>query len=116
MTLLQFITDPSTGKIKRGAMSRVSEYTGLSQQTLKRYMDGTYMPSIESIRKINDAIHARIDLSPRQTGRKENAAKDAEKDAFAESLQVAAELAQTERRLAKKLKELKTKIPRSFTL
>lgn len=116
MTLQEFITDPATGKVRHGAWSRVSEHTGLSIASLKRYIADAGTLSLQSIRKIQDCIHARIDLSPRKMGPKPPEERDAIKDDLAEALQAAARLAKTEKELRAQLKVLHKKIPRGFTL
>lgn len=116
MTLTEFITDPETNKVKWGAWSRVSEYTGLSITSLKRYIADPGTLSLQSIQKVQDCIHARIDLSPQKMGAKTVEEREAIKDDLADALQTAARLAKTERELRSHLKTLQKKIPRSYTL
>jgi len=113
MTLLEFITDKETGKVRHGAWSRVSEYTGLSIASLKRYVVDPTTVSLQSIQKIQDCIHARISLEPLKAGRKFLSEKTEPTDDLCASLTVAAKLAKTERKLREQLKDLQSKLAKS---
>lgn len=58
MTLLQFITDPETGKPKKNAISRCSEILGVHRNWLHKYLNGEWEPGIEFQRKAQDIVHS----------------------------------------------------------
>jgi len=77
MTLKQFVTDPKTGKPRRGSLVRVAEHLGVQKSTVPRWISGEWKPSIARCVQIKEMIHARISLKakrnpgrPKGTGNK----------------------------------------------
>ena len=70
MTLKQFICDRH-GKVKRGALSRVSEHLGVWPGTIKHWMSKEWSPSPEKRNQIAEMIASGISLAPdyRKCGR-----------------------------------------------
>lgn len=65
MTLKQYICDKN-GIPKRGAISRVSEYLGVSWNCVKRWINGEWIPFKERAMQIQDMIHARIPIAQKK--------------------------------------------------
>lgn len=63
MTLQEFLNNRD-GKLKRGAISRVAEYLGVSFNCVKRWYLGDWKPGIVTHRKIQDMIQKKISLKP----------------------------------------------------
>ncbi len=61
MTLKQFICHPN-GRVKRGALSRVSEHLSVWPATVKKWMRGEWRPSPEKSEQIREMIATGISL------------------------------------------------------
>ena len=70
MTLAQFVGwNPRKKRAKRGAISRVAEHLGISYQAVRFHLlgnDKSRRLSDGTLRRVQDMIHARIDLSPKK--------------------------------------------------
>lgn len=67
MTLLQFITDPETGKPKKNAISRVSEKLGIHHNWLRKYLRGEWEPPLSTMRKMQDIVHSGMKFERKRT-------------------------------------------------
>lgn len=65
MTLREFVTDPDTGQIKRGALARVAEHIGVKRQTVHQWLQGRWLPDKIYLPKIRQMIEDGIDLTAR---------------------------------------------------
>lgn len=63
--LKKFVWDKEKGRPKRGSLSRVAEYLGISVGWVKRFIAMEQVPSKGTAKKIEQMIAANIDLSPK---------------------------------------------------
>lgn len=66
-TLSEYITNPETGKPKWGSISRVAEHLGIHRKWVAAYLAGTWEPSMDTHRAIQDFIHARGNIASRSS-------------------------------------------------
>lgn len=67
------------GKIKRGALARISENQGVTPNTVKYWLSGKFAVGKERMARIVAMIDAKIDLTPNyyRCGRKRKSARSA---------------------------------------
>lgn len=59
-----------SGKIREGAVSRVSEYLQVSYQTVLNWLDGTWKPGKATLAKMEDMLKNEVYLGPKKRGPK----------------------------------------------
>lgn len=57
-------------RIKRGALSRIAEYCGVSPTTVRNWVDGLWMPGAQQRPFLMDVATGKVDLTPKKTGPK----------------------------------------------
>jgi transcriptional regulator with XRE-family HTH domain len=67
--LNKFLRNPGTKTIRRGALSRVAEYLGVSVMTVSKWYSGEWEPGLHTADQIREMISKGIDLSSRNKGR-----------------------------------------------
>lgn len=74
-SLSRFITDPETGKVRRGALASIQRYFAgdVAKSTIAKWSRGEWKPSPVRSAQLRAMIRAKIDLSPRKaSGRPKN--------------------------------------------
>ena len=66
MNWKKYITDPSTNRPKRGAISRVAALLGTHYGNVKRMFDGVWKPTEEEAKGLRAIVASRTNLAPKK--------------------------------------------------
>jgi hypothetical protein len=66
MNWKKYITDPKTGRPKRGAISRIAALLGTHYNCVKRMFDGIWKPTEEEAKGLREIVASRTNLAPKK--------------------------------------------------
>jgi hypothetical protein len=62
----KYITDPSTNRPKRGAISRIAALLGTHYGCVRRMFDGIWTPTDEEAKGLREIVASRTNLAPKK--------------------------------------------------
>jgi hypothetical protein len=68
MNWKKYITDPSTNRPKRGAISRIAALLGTHYGNVRRMFDGVWKPTQEEAKGLRAIVASRTNLAPKKRG------------------------------------------------
>ncbi len=66
MNWKKYITDPSTNRPKRGAISRIADMLGTHYGNVRRMFDGIWTPTDEEAKGLRAIVQSRTNLAPKK--------------------------------------------------
>ena len=66
MNWKKYITDPSTNRPKRGAISRIAALLGTHYNCVRRMFDGVWNPTADEAKGLRAIVASRTNLSPKK--------------------------------------------------
>jgi hypothetical protein len=66
MNWKKYITDPSTNRPKRGAISRIAELLGTHYGCVRRMFDGVWTPTADEASRLRCIVADKMNLAPKK--------------------------------------------------